>query len=203
MRHKFLIFAFFTQFLLIALMFANAYLPVLLGDEVRVRAKGYDPRDLLAGNFVLLDYGLNLSENTRFDGKNHFFVPLEKRGGLYEFGEILDTKPKDRLYVAAKRTYEWSDSLKIGAEKYFAPKEKALAIEKALNSDFDLNDIVVECGSNALADTNETLVAEFCDTNASFKNAEFTAIATLKIHKGKARIVNLELEKLQNKHLKQ
>ncbi len=44
------------QFALIGAMFAWAYAPIAFGVEVKVIAKGYDPRDLLAGDFVRLDY---------------------------------------------------------------------------------------------------------------------------------------------------
>lgn len=62
MKHKFLVFAFVAQFALIALVFFNAYLPILFGDEVKLRARGYDPRDILSGNFVRLDYGVSVEE---------------------------------------------------------------------------------------------------------------------------------------------
>lgn len=159
MKHKILIFGFVVQFLLIGAMFINAYLPVLFGTQVKVRAFGYDPRDLLAGNFIMLDYNLSLKEEqSLFLTERDFFILLDdsNKDGIFEFGEVLLHKPQDKLYVKAKRKYY--TNLQIGVEKYFVSKKRAIEIEKSLNS-------------------------------------AQTAIVTLKIHKGKARIVDFELEK--------
>lgn len=159
MKHKILIFGFVVQFLLIGAMFINAYLPVLFGTQVKVRAFGYDPRDLLAGNFIMLDYNLSLKEEqSLFLTERDFFILLDDsdKDGVFEFGEVLLHKPQDKLYVKAKRKYY--TNLQIGVEKYFVSKKRAIEIEKSLNS-------------------------------------AQTAIVTLKIHKGKARIVDFELEK--------
>lgn len=159
MKHKILIFGFVVQFLLIGAMFINAYLPVLFGTQVKVRAFGYDPRDLLAGNFIMLDYNLSLKEEqSLFLTERDFFILLDDsdKDGVFEFGEVLLHKPQDKLYVKAKRKYY--ENLQIGVEKYFVSKKRAIEIEKSLNS-------------------------------------AQTAIVTLKIHKGKARIVDFELEK--------
>ena len=171
MKHKFLAFAFVVQFALIALVFFNAYLPVLFGDEVKVRARGYDPRDILAGNFVRLDYGISVKEGELPDTQGReikeFFVMLvdENNDGVFEFGAKSFDEPKEGLYVKAKRFRLWYE-FQIGAEKYFAPKEKALEIERKLRA----------LSSDAFDD-----------------NGKFGALVTLKIYKGKARIVNLEI----------
>lgn len=158
MKHKILIFGFVVQFLLIGAMFMNAYLPVLFGMQVKVRAFGYDPRDLLAGNFIKLDYNISLKEEqSLFFKERDFFILLDDsdKDGIFEFGEVLLQKPQNKLYVKAKRKYY--RTLHIGVEKHFVSKKRAVEIEKSLNS-------------------------------------AQTAIVTLKIHKGKARIVDFELE---------
>lgn len=70
----------------------------------------------------------------------------------------------------------WSDTLVIGAEKYFAPKEKALEIERKLNA--------LRSASEIPLTGNVELEDEY---------SGFGALVTLKIYKGKARIVNLEI----------
>lgn len=170
MKHKFLLIAFVVQFVLIVLVFLNAYLPLLLGDELRVRARGYDPRDILSGNFVRLDYGIRVKEDELPQGRQikEFFVLLvdENNDEVFEFGKILLDEPQNELYIKAKRSHRWSDSLEIGAEKYFAPKEKALEIERKLRS---------------------------LSSDAFDGNGRFGALVTLKIYKGKARIVDLKI----------
>ena len=184
MKHKCLVFAFVVQFALIVLVFLNAYLPLLLGDELRVRARGYDPRDILSGNFVRLDYDISVKEDELPQDRQikrmkedelpqgrqikEFFVLLvdENNDEVFEFGKILLDEPQNELYIKAKRSHRWSDSLEIGAEKYFAPKEKALEIERKLRS---------------------------LSSDAFDGNGRFGALVTLKIYKGKARIVNLKI----------
>lgn len=179
MKHKFLVFAFVAQFALIALVFFNAYLPILFGDEVKLRARGYDPRDILSGNFVRLDYDIRVKEGefNATQNRKNFFVLLvdEDKNGVFKFGDIVFDEPQNALYVKAKRTYV-SDILVIGAEKYFAPKEKALEIERKLNA--------LRSASEIPLTGNVELEDEY---------SGFGALVTLKIYKGKARIVNLEI----------
>lgn len=170
MKHKFLVFAFVAQFALIALVFFNAYLPILFGDEVKLRARGYDPRDILSGNFVRLDYDIRVKEGELPQNKQikEFFVMLvdENADGVFEFGAKSFDAPKDGIYIKAKRPSVWSYEIQIGAEKYFAPKEKALEIERKLQN---------------------------LPRSARDESWKFCALVTLKIYKGKARIVNLEI----------
>lgn len=133
MKHKMLIFTFFLQFALIAVMFINASLPVFFGKEVKVRAYGYDPRDLLAGNFVEIDYGLRIDDN-EFLNSQEVFVLLENDNGVFKFGKKVLKKPKNGLFIKAKLTSKYGSRLKIGAEKYFATKNRALEIEKKLRN---------------------------------------------------------------------
>ena len=200
MKHKFLVFAFVAQFALIVLVFLNAYLPVLLGDEVKVRAKGYDPRDLLAGNFVRLNYGISVEDErlsfNAFDTRDRvikfFFVLLvdENKDGVFEFGKIVLDEPQNELFIKAKRPYYWSDSLEIGAEKYFAPKEKALEIERKLQN---LPSNASKRNTNEIALSGEVDVDDV-EPLLEDEIGNFGALVTLKIYKGKARIVDLEIE---------
>lgn len=179
MKHKFLVFAFVAQFALIALVFFNAYLPILFGDEVKLRARGYDPRDILSGNFVRLDYDIRVKEGELPQNQQikEFFVMLvdENADGVFEFGAKSFDAPKDGIYIKAKLPSVWTYEFQIGAEKYFAPKEKALEIERKLQN---------------------------LPRSARDENGKFGALVTLKIYKGKTRIVNLEIvESAKNDNL--
>lgn len=154
----------------IALVFFNAYLSILFGDEVKLRARGYDPRDILSGNFVRLDYGIRVKEGELPQNQQikEFFVMLvdENADGVFEFGAKSFDAPKDGIYIKAKRPYVWTYECQIGAEKYFAPKEKALETELKLRN---------------------------LPSSAKDESGKFYALVTLKIYKGKARIVNFEI----------
>lgn len=169
MKNKLLIVAFVAQCLLIGGVFVEAYLPVLLGVAIKVRALGYDPRDILAGNFVRLDYGLRLSnyESIAMRGKE-IYVSLESSGDFFTFDKKSLEKPKDAIFVKAKQTYKYSNELKIGAEKYFASKDRALEIERKLR----------EIGDKS--------------------SQKFIAIVTLKIYNGKSRIIDLQIAENPN-----
>ncbi|TQR32449.1 hypothetical protein DMB92_04955 [Campylobacter sp. MIT 99-7217] len=131
---KFLIFALALQFLVIIAMFINAYLPVFFGQELKVRASGFDPRDLLSGNYVLLDYGVHLEEPYSYQGKDTYFVELkdEDQDGIYEFSKPSLEKPKNAPFIKAKLKNSWPYDLDLGIEKYFAPAQKALELERDL-----------------------------------------------------------------------
>lgn len=166
LKAKWLLIACGLQFALIGAMFINAYLPIYFGTEVKVIAKGYDPRDLLAGNFVWLDYGAKLEKSmyAEIPFNAEIFVCLEKADkGNFIFKEILTKPPKNQLYIKTKAPKSYFSRLSLGRniEKYFATKEKAQEIQ------------------NLLAKPNNQ------------------AIVTLKVFRGKARIVDLKVESKQ------
>lgn len=142
MKNKGLILPFALQFFLIALMFILAFLPVYFGKEVKLLASGFDPRDLLAGHYVRLNYDINLkakdygSSFSKFSNeKESFYISLkEEQNGLYSFDKLYENeKPKEGLFIEAKRTYGLNLELKH-IDKYFATKEKALELERKLTS---------------------------------------------------------------------
>ncbi|TQR41074.1 hypothetical protein DMB95_06235 [Campylobacter sp. MIT 12-8780] len=167
MKSKFIIFVFILQFALIAAMFINAYAVVFFGTEVKVIARGVDPRDLLTGNYVLLEYEFKKDENITKDfpsnsDKKHFYALLkdENQDGIFTL-TLSDKKPTNNelfitsKYTISKYTPENIYASKFGIERYFLPKKEAEILEKKLI-------------------TQKTLVS-------------------LKVLNGKARIVHLEL----------
>ncbi|RDU62550.1 MULTISPECIES: GDYXXLXY domain-containing protein [Helicobacter] len=166
LRTKWLFLACALQFILIGAMFVSAYLPIYFGTEVKVIAKGYDPRDLLSGDFVWLDYGVKLKKSiyAEIPLNAEVFVCLERVDkGNFIFKEILTKPPKNQLYIKTKAPKSYFSRLSLGRniEKYFTTKEKAQEIQ------------------NLLAKPNNQ------------------AIVTLKVFRGKARIVDLKVESKQ------
>lgn len=97
LKTKWLFLACALQFILIGAMFVSAYLPIYFGTEVKVIAKGYDPRDLLSGDFVWLDYGVKLKKSmyAEIPLNAEVFVCLERVDkGNFIFKEILTKPPK-------------------------------------------------------------------------------------------------------------
>ena len=59
----------------------------------------------------------------------------EEQNGLYSFDKLYENeKPKEGLFIEAKRTYGLNLELKY-IDKYFATKERALELEKRLLSE--------------------------------------------------------------------
>lgn len=158
LKAKWLLIACGLQFAVIGAMFINAYLPIYFGTEVKVIAKGYDPRDLLAGNFVWLNYGVELTDTTPLN--TEVFVSLEKTSqNTFIAKEILTKPPQNTPYLKTKTPKFRAYRLSLGGiEKYFTTKEKAQEMQ------------------SLLAKPNNQ------------------AIVTLKIFRGKARIVDLKVE---------
>ncbi|MGG7073368.1 GDYXXLXY domain-containing protein [Campylobacter sp. 9BO] len=158
---KFSFLIFLVQPILLVGMFFYAYMPIWLGDDVFIKAQGYDPRDFFRGNYVHLSYDFNqmdVNVSESYSNKIYeIYAILEKDGELYKTSKISLEKPKDGIYISGK--YDYLSS--FGVEKYFQSKDKALKLEKKL------------------------------------MDSEFEAIAHLKIYKGDARLINIELVKIE------
>lgn len=133
LKQKWLLIACLLQFVLIGAMFISAYLPVYFGTEVKVIAKGYDPRDLLAGHYVRLNYGIESKEE--YPKHTEVFVSLQKINenyNIFTFGEVFTKKPKNKLYIKGE-TQSYSNLIHLkGIEKYFTTQENAQKLEKLL-----------------------------------------------------------------------
>lgn len=136
LKTKWILIACALQFILIGAMFISAYLPLYFGTEVKIIAKGYDPRDLLAGNFVQLEYEEIGLEGRGIPPNKEVFVTLKPtKEGIYIFQEVLTKAPKNQLYIKARISDSYySRHLNFPKiEKYFAPKDKAQELEKTLS----------------------------------------------------------------------
>ncbi|PSM51919.1 GDYXXLXY domain-containing protein [Campylobacter blaseri] len=118
-----------------------AYAPLYFGNEVKVRATGFDPRDIFLGNYVRLDYpdikDVNFDE--KVDVGRKVYVVLEKNGDLYKGKFVTKQRPKDEVYLSGRTSGGILQNgirirldLKFGIEKYYLPRQKALDMEKDL-----------------------------------------------------------------------
>lgn len=128
-KHKLLLVAFALQFILIGMMFEVAYSPLMFGDEVRTKVRGYDPRDIISGNYILLSYDVPLPDDVSLS--DEYFVPLElNKDGLYQFLAPKTYRPKG-LFIHAEKS---RNGLKLGIEKYYLPIQKAQNYERKLRN---------------------------------------------------------------------
>ncbi len=135
------------QVLVLATEYLGAVYPLWTGQEVRLKTVPRDPRSLFRGNYARLNYTISTVPNKDIAAtdrlRNHEIVYVKlKQGpdGLHVYdGASLD-EPTDGLFIRGRvqmpRWHSRADDyrLRYGIEAYFAPKEKALALEKKLRA---------------------------------------------------------------------
>jgi uncharacterized membrane-anchored protein len=124
--------------------YLNAVYPLWTGREVRLKTIPVDPRSLFRGNYARLNYeisripGIDAPEGKPFRAGEIVYVRLsEGKDGLYEHEGAGLTRPEEGLFIRGRvqdhrRTSSGSLRVRYGIEAYFAPPEKALALEKEL-----------------------------------------------------------------------
>ena len=141
------------QILILAGMFAKAFYPLLIGEEVKFRTLPRDPRDLFRGNYVDLSYSFNtldlatlpndIDRVAKYSYGDIFYISLAPQGEYYEPTGIWREPPKDAKFMQVIFQDEYSygnDTLKImnvnaGIESYFTDKENAMRMENLRASD--------------------------------------------------------------------
>ncbi len=137
------------------------------GTEILVPVEGYDPRDILLGHYAnirtplhRLDSG-DLDAPDEFDRGDRVFVILEDDGsGQVRPVAIRSSRPDSGLYIEGRMrstqpvpgdTY-WID---YNIERYFASRERALALEDRLRE------------RNADGETGVSLILSLNDNGAA------------------------------------
>lgn len=116
------------------ILFYNEML-IVNGQEVLLKIVPVDPRDFLRGDYVSLHYEINeMPKNSKYYDEYHYFkgfVTLKQENdGTYVVNEVLETKPKDQLFlkgeVHGKRIFY------SGIDKYFVKEGQGKTLEKSL-----------------------------------------------------------------------
>ncbi|WP_444941322.1 GDYXXLXY domain-containing protein [Microbulbifer sp. ZKSA004] len=134
-----------VQLFILLGMYIKAQMPLWTGQPVSVKTVPVDPRSLFRGNYAQLNYPFSTLDKALFKGQGRLrqgevvYVGLEKGpSGLYERASVSLEQPQGGVFirgrVAGQDFWNSSDSYRIryGIEAYFAPKEKALDLEKQL-----------------------------------------------------------------------
>lgn len=133
------------QIVVLGSEYLGAIYPLWTGEEIRLKTFPVDPRSLFRGNYARLRYGISRIEWTSQSGEKAprrgevVYVKLDPTAeGLYEFGGVGLEKPQSGLFIRGRiqrkqiQNKKVMYSVRYGIEAYFAPKEKALALEKEL-----------------------------------------------------------------------
>lgn len=127
---KIIFFGFLIQPILLVCMLFYAYMPIAFGVNIKMYVDGYDPRDLLRGEYVALRYDFD-DIKANYEPGSKIYAILEEKDGIFHTKSISDKEPKSGIYIKGIKT---NYSKEFGINTYFAPKEMAKNIEKELLS---------------------------------------------------------------------
>jgi len=133
------------QIVVLGSEYLGAIYPLWTGEEIKLKTTPVDPRSLFRGNYARLRYDISTIEWKDLRGKKGprrgevVYVKLNPTAdGLYVFGGVSLEKPESGLFIRGRVQRKHSRrrnvmyDIRYGIEAYFAPKEKALALEKDL-----------------------------------------------------------------------
>lgn len=141
-----------VQATIVTVMLVSAMMPLWTGQEVTVMARAVDPRDLMRGDYVALDYEFNHIDPDQVltDFKLYTLVPYGKE--LYVTLRLTDsgavasgiyaTQPDQGLFVkgrSSKRQYVdtlYGATLEVsyGIEEFYTDSDMAQRLERNLRT---------------------------------------------------------------------
>lgn len=130
------------QLVVLGGMVVSAALPLRTGTEIRVRTVPVDPRSMFRGNYARLDYEFGTLPEDALAGEDDLrmgevvYVSLEPGAEQeYEFAGVSLDPPAEGVFLRGRIAGgPPSHRVRFGIEAFFAPKEKALALEEDLRS---------------------------------------------------------------------
>ncbi|MCF6313924.1 MAG: GDYXXLXY domain-containing protein [Verrucomicrobiales bacterium] len=148
------------QVVVVAGMLGNAALPLWLGKEIRVKTVPRDPRSLFRGNYARLDYEIGrlhkdeLKAGVSFRSGEVVYVSLQKdENGIYGYKAVSSERPDEGVFLRGRVERHYNDlEIEYGIEAFFAPKEKALKLERDLSKGGVAILMVMDNGRVALKD---------------------------------------------------
>jgi len=143
-----LILAIMLQFVVLTGMYVNAALPMWTGSEIRVKTVPVDPRSMFRGNYARLSYEFSLLQRKQFpdnvelrNGEVLYVVLKPGADGLFSLSHVSLEKPSDEVFIRGRINSRHNRirglstlQVKYGIEAFFAPKIKALQLEKDLRN---------------------------------------------------------------------
>ena len=130
------------QFFVLSGMVVKAAMPLWTGTEIRVRTVPVDPRSMFRGNYAELNYEIGqlpnnaLSDSTSLRIGEIVYVSLKLgENGLYRFKDVSLHKPAEGIFLRGRIVDNQPPyRVEYGIEAFFAPKTKALQLEKDLRN---------------------------------------------------------------------
>ena len=134
------------QLLVLAGVYLGARYPLWVGEEVTLEVVPVDPRDMFRGNYARLEYAISVVPAALLDADDvgrplrrseRVYVSLARGDdGFWHATGLSRARPDDGIFLRGRIAWHHSDvyRLRYGIEAWFAPKEKALALERDLVS---------------------------------------------------------------------
>ena len=125
------------QLSVLCVEYLGAVLPIWTGKEIILKTEPVDPRSLFRGNFVRLNFDINLISRidaAEFKRGSVVYLVLEEKDGLWQAGEVSSVMPIQGDFIRGRVRNNYGEMLDIdyGIEAFFMPKEKALVVEKEM-----------------------------------------------------------------------
>ncbi|PID76558.1 MAG: hypothetical protein CSB24_06000 [Deltaproteobacteria bacterium] len=159
-----LIAAVLGQLFILVTEYTNAVYPLWTGREIKLATVPVDPRSMFRGNYARLNYqiseipgaDINTARVPRH-GEIVFIRLAADKNGLYSYNGASLKKPQDGLFIRGRiQTYSSVKRdkyrVKYGIEAFFAPKKKALQLEKRLRDNALARIMIAGNGKAALLD---------------------------------------------------
>lgn len=138
-----LIIAILFQLVVLISMVGLAALPLWTGTEVKIKTIPIDPRSLFRGNYARLRYEISQLEihtdKVIRNGEIVYVLLNQADDGIYIFSATRLDKPDSGIFLRGRiNNKRYSEKghvfdINYGIEAFFAPKQKALALEDKLS----------------------------------------------------------------------
>jgi uncharacterized membrane-anchored protein len=133
------------QIAVLAGEYLNAVYPLWVGKEITLETRPYDPRSMFRGNYARLNYDISSVDmslaQTQPPLRNgeviYVSLKYDEKKGLYIFDKASLEKPSEGIFIRGRANFTYRSRtgpfrVRYGIEAYFAPKDKALQLEKDL-----------------------------------------------------------------------
>jgi uncharacterized membrane-anchored protein len=154
-----------VQVLFLAGLALSHYAVGWYGKEIRLQTVPIDPKDLLYGDYVVLNYDINQIKASLWKGKAYLqqgktlyvvLRPNEKSmNGTYDAVGIYDKKPsaqKDEVILMGRSNYSDNDTIHVqyGLETYYISENTGKELEKKASKGVLVTKVKVAPWGNAV-----------------------------------------------------
>ena len=126
------------------------------GEEVLLKTRPIDPRDLFRGDYVILNYEISTidisslqKDVTDFKQNDKVYIPLNKIENYGVVSGVFINKPEEGLFIKGtiKNAQESRLTLEYGIESYFVPEGKGREIERQTGRNLDVKVSIDKLGN--------------------------------------------------------